>query len=478
MSQESPRPARFPELRPLAHAFFEDLLALVRKRFGEPPRWPTADFYDIEYNEVSPEQIYAVTPLTKREYPTAGLYSIWSEIEALDSFQSASRCLRTLGEAGQIRNLLMAGPTWGFFRSLAVEYLARSRSCGFDEEVFNHIYEVGEQFLVKDHVMGKLFIDLVGLKAQTHELVLSPRHRVLRLDHDMARRIWAVDTSVEIPVLAFFLPGARAPFPMPNQVVLEATFEVESAKLNEAPLARSHEFRACALALRLCEPGSGAIHPITEEYEPLVPGFVRSRGFHWPSVGTFSYTLDEAAATRVSQAWPTSYEFASELELNEENVPPPLRIAVRRFGGSFERLGDEDRLIDYMIALEALLGRENEAISYRIPLRSSTLLGASALERARIFDVLKAAYNLRSQFAHGSCGQRKSVSISGEIVSWKDFLLEVQHYLIRCIRLFIKAHERLIEKKCLLAIIEKAIVSQDRAELGKQLHQSSANGQS
>jgi hypothetical protein len=257
---------------------------------------------------------------------------------------------------------------------------------------------------------------------------------------------------------------------MPNQAIVEATYEVESTKLNEAPLVQSHEFRACALALRLREPGGGAINPITEEYEPLVPAFVRSGGFRWPSVGAFSYALSDVVATRITAAWPTCYAFALELELDGANVPPPLRIAATRFGGSFEKLGDEDRLIDYMIALEALVGRESEAISYRIPLKLSTLVGTSPLERARIFEVLKRAYSLRSGLAHGLHGLEESVRVQGKDVPRKDFLLEVQGYLIRCIRLFIKARDRLIDKGPLLAMAERAIVTQDRTDLERQLY--------
>jgi len=122
-----------------------------------------------------------------------------------------------------------------------------------------------------------------------------------------------------------------------------------------------------------------------------------------------------------------------------------------------------------MIALEALLGRENEAISYRIPLKLSTLAGASPLERARIFDVLRKAYSLRSALAHGLHGLEESVRVEGKDVPRKDFLLEVQGYLIRCIRLFIKARDLLIDKDSLLAMVEGAIVTQDRTDLEKQL---------
>jgi hypothetical protein len=258
---------------------------------------------------------------------------------------------------------------------------------------------------------------------------------------------------------------------LPGDVIIEATYEVESAKLNEAPLVRSQEFRACALALRLCEPGGGRIEPITEEYEPQVPAFVRSGAVRGLSVGVFSYALDTSVAARVKQAWPTCYAFASELAHNDANVPLPLRIAAKRFAESFGKQGDEDRLIDYVIAMEALLGRKEEAIAYRIPLKLATLVGDSPPERVRIFDVSKKAYELRSSLVHGSHELGKIVTVERSKVPWGDFLLEVQGYLIRCIRLFMKARERSITKDAVLAMIEGAIVSQDRTALERGLCQ-------
>ena len=74
MSPQVPQPVRFPQLYALARTFFQELLTLVRARFGDPPRWPTADFYDIQYNEGSAQYRSFSTPVTKKEYPAAALH--------------------------------------------------------------------------------------------------------------------------------------------------------------------------------------------------------------------------------------------------------------------------------------------------------------------------------------------------------------------------------------------------------------------
>lgn len=469
MSQENPQPARFSELYPLARTFFEELLTLLRLRFGDPPQWPVADFYDIQFERGSAQESYGLIRLAKREYPIAALYSIWgAEVVSLASFEPLMKQLQALVEAKQIQTTFF---DTRFLLPFVKQYLAISGSCAFDQGVFEEVYKLSEEYLTKESVTGTLFIELVGLKADSAELILSPQHRILKLDEGMAKHIWTVATSAEVPLAAFFRPAGGIPTPQPGSVIIEATFEVKSAKLNEAPLVRSQEFRACALALRLCEPGGGGIEPITEEYEPLVPAIVRSGEARGLISGLFSYSLDTSVAARVKQAWPTCYAFASELARNDAKVPPPLKIAAGRFAESFGKHGKEDRLIDYVIAMEALLGRENEAISYRIPLRLATLIGDSPTERVRIFDISKKSYELRSKLVHGSGELGRSVTVKGIKIPWGDFLSEVQGYLIRCIRLFMKARERSINKDEVLAIIERVIVSQDRTELERGLCQ-------
>ena len=469
MSQEKPQPWKFPELYTLAHHFFQDLLGLLQARFGDPPRWPAADSLEIQYDKRSEQYRSFTTALTRREYPVAAVLSIWAgEVVHLASFEPLMEQLRSLVETKQIN------PTFlhpGFLIPFAKLYLSFSDRCTFDESIFEEVYKMGEDYLTRESLTGKLFIELLNLKTELDELVLSPQHRVLRLSQSVAKHIWTVATSVEVPEMALFRPGGGDPTPIPGDTIIEAIFEVKSVKLNETPFVQSQEFRACALALRLCEPGGGRIEPMAAEYEPLVPAWARQRLVRGLTPGIFSYALDASVAERIRKAWPACYALASELARDSGNVPLPLRIAAKRFAGSFEKQGNEDKLIDYVIGLEALLGRENEAIAYRIPLRLATLIGGGPVERIRIFDVSKKSYDLRSKLVHGSDQLREHVTIKGTKVPWRDFLLEVQGYLIRCIHLFMKARARSVAKDAVLAIIEKAIVSQDRAELERELCQ-------
>lgn len=78
-----------------------------------------------------------------------------------------------------------------------------------------------------------------------------------------------------------------------------------------------------------------------------------------------------------------------------------IEIALRRFHSAY-RGNFEARLIDQMIAFEALYLEEDQELSYRLALRTAFLLEKDPEQRKHIFDIMKAAYKLRSKIVHGN----------------------------------------------------------------------------
>jgi len=81
----------------------------------------------------------------------------------------------------------------------------------------------------------------------------------------------------------------------------------------------------------------------------------------------------------------------------------PLGIALNRFTDGYERTRLEDKVIDYVIGLEALyLQREASGeFSYKISHRASVLLSDNTGKQREIFEDVKKSYNLRSAIVHG-----------------------------------------------------------------------------
>ena len=86
--------------------------------------------------------------------------------------------------------------------------------------------------------------------------------------------------------------------------------------------------------------------------------------------------------------------------------PPP--IAFSRFASAFDRATLQDRLIDLMIAAEAIFLQEDGSpedrgeLSFRLALRAAHFITDPARDKAAIFDEMKKAYALRSRLVHGA----------------------------------------------------------------------------
>ena len=114
-------------------------------------------------------------------------------------------------------------------------------------------------------------------------------------------------------------------------------------------------------------------------------------------------------------------------------------LAVRRFNLAYGRHNPEDKLIDIMIALEALFlkGEADGAPSgIIIAIACSTLIGKNQYDRKKIKDTLMKAYKLRNKIVHGSEFERiKTDSKTGSKVNvLAELILEVENYLRESIK--------------------------------------------
>jgi hypothetical protein len=85
------------------------------------------------------------------------------------------------------------------------------------------------------------------------------------------------------------------------------------------------------------------------------------------------------------------------------DVPSNVQLAVRRFESVYSRgiRQREDRIVDELIALEALAGSGTE-LRFRLAFRVSSLLASDDDERVALFEAMKRYYIIRSKIVHGS----------------------------------------------------------------------------
>ena len=111
-----------------------------------------------------------------------------------------------------------------------------------------------------------------------------------------------------------------------------------------------------------------------------------------------------------------------------------LGTAMRRFGHSRERYRVDDKIIDLLIAAEALFlsqGSYTAEISYRLSQRAALFLATGGQARQNVFRRMRAAYSLRSAVAHG--GRYPTHNLpkmdDGTVPTVDDFVWQIQEYI-------------------------------------------------
>ena len=119
-----------------------------------------------------------------------------------------------------------------------------------------------------------------------------------------------------------------------------------------------------------------------------------------------------------------------------------LHVALRRFAFAMERREPDDKMLDHMIAAEALfLDDGNTAeLRYRLSMRMAFALGGGDDSlRRRVFEDVQHAYDVRSKIAHGSQPSAKNLVIAGKCVSRENFVSAIGEHVRVALRIAIDA---------------------------------------
>ena len=179
----------------------------------------------------------------------------------------------------------------------------------------------------------------------------------------------------------------------------------------------------CRIAIDVCEKALTILRLFKEGYI-----WVSSVERIWdkkdgPEKGTHGAAIYEALAfgnwfSRVGGSTGSLARMRSPYSISKREIPRlehhlrelmPLdmgfcSIAVQRFNSSYQRANQPDRLLDLLIAFEALLSDDSQAVGYKIALRCVKLLGEPLPQMEDDFKFLKRVYNARSKIVHGTLG--------------------------------------------------------------------------
>ena len=104
-----------------------------------------------------------------------------------------------------------------------------------------------------------------------------------------------------------------------------------------------------------------------------------------------------------------------------------LRIALDRFESAYERTSIDDKLLDYVISVEILLGTQDDkdSLTYKISVRFSRLCRRDLDGRKIYRCAMGEIYKLRSAIVHGNENNKKKLWKKVNINDVEEKLREV-----------------------------------------------------
>lgn len=130
-------------------------------------------------------------------------------------------------------------------------------------------------------------------------------------------------------------------------------------------------------------------------------------------------------------------------------------LAKNRLSYGMSKFHPEQAIIDYITGLEAIYIRGgSENLSFRLSILVAAIIGRSQSfrDKKKIFDFIKDMYNLRSRLVHGDRSKDSMKFISKNLN--QQNLLQLEEYLRKSLKLFIKKPENFDEENLLRILLK------------------------
>jgi hypothetical protein len=393
------------ELYNASRAYLSAALQLLEERCGDASKLPREE--SDEWNEVG-----ANFHLQRRSKPdwAVCIRIVEEEMHALPEYVGVMEQLNADPTVSQHLDA-MVGSSMGGSRieasgladSFIWHSLNRLNSYEFSGEVFNEDYTALETELYSDIVESVTLMPLAGFSSAVVPLKLTDQVSIIKLSVSQIRKCIKAGLIRPMLIDRIIISPPRYAIQILHSLpkVIKRDREMEDG--SERDLKDAQEFfsredatlEAVVAALRVFR--RGTVRPLGKlGYDArklsLGEGLTFAPKATYP-YGDYSLTESEAesflAICRI---------------LNSDKVRKnkSLSTAIRRFNYSADRERLEDRMLDLMIAGEALfLSGTTEELRYRFALRAASFIEAPGWSREQVFRFMRLAYDVRSKIAHG-----------------------------------------------------------------------------
>jgi hypothetical protein len=332
-----------------------------------------------------------------------------------------------------LENLMFSLPMMGAYKN----------SCIFNEEHFNREYIEFERLFYEEELNYEVIVPLHGVTikklfklepdlefCQVNQCDLSSllKKESVTQHLEVERYLWAIKTAYKLPKVVG--DGKQSDF--------------EESRKNAACRERVNDkIEKVLMCLRVF--GITNIYPTSIIHRTKPWLFHDVQQFPVRYFPSFQFQVDYGSfGEDLIKFWKV---FSSEKVSNRKFI----LIAAKRFSYAHERHHWEDKIIDLLIAAEAVLlsdGNKGE-LNYRLSLRAALLIGQDFESRKVVFDDLKLAYDLRSGLVHGGDAKsalknikKNEVSTFGDENKINTFVFRIQEYIrIIIVKMIYKAYK-------------------------------------
>mgnify|MGYP001570930774 CR=1 FL=1 len=332
----------------------------------------------------------------------------------------------------------------GCLRRFLLPLLDELEELNWNVEKFERHYRLLEDAFYLDKIPYRAIAPLENFSADFDEVKITDNLKIVKVSKDELQEIWA--------------RGEFSPFVNRHKIwhteyVIEMTWEALKVigSDNQKPVGSmvKDEIGDVLTTLRILKTGITGFNFIeTKPIKPsiLIAGIESVGGLATQPYLGGKYTLQSGEGRSLVEL------FRLLRDAKTYTIPNYLFVAIKRFEYAYARLLPEDKLLDFMVAFEAIFlkGDEQQELSYKLSLRAAYLLAENARERKDIFDFMHLAYKARSKIVHGerATGEGKN----------KDFVDNVEFYLRLSITKVLKEGQYKINHNNFLNTLDELIL--------------------
>lgn len=283
----------------------------------------------------------------------------------------------------------------------AIRVLNKQNDFKFNDEIFDHEYFKMEDAFYSPTISCEMMVLLPGFSADVFPVELDDEMKIDILTDE--ENIECLEHGVIVAQLSgTFSKGPMFAVRIKYQYAKVIGEQNNEAASKESSRERSIEERLFDVihALRVFKSGDCSYSAILR-YSPswLIKGIS-----YWQPLGIMApawftkYSLSKTETEDFRRFWNA---FQSENLKNRKF----LDIALRRFSYANERSRSEDKIIDLLIAAEALFltdsgdAKERGEMRFRLALRAA--LFSDVISKKNVYDHMRYAYDIRSTIVHG-----------------------------------------------------------------------------